>query len=144
MYLKATLVFEEPLTHFFYYLNRDKSFLIGKISDKILIFNTITKQKDYIEVGTKDFVLSHDLPPYIFVVMRDRWMDAFKVDDKGLGVEQVASIRISKMEPRTIARYNKGYYIGGYNRSSLPGNRRSTKRSIYYTTQLKLQGKNKP
>ena len=56
----------------------------------------------------------------------------------------MASIRISKMEPRTIARYNKGYYIGGYNRSSLPGNRRSTKRSIYYTTQLKLQGKNKP
>ena len=48
------------------------------------------------------------------------------------------------MEPKTIARYNKGYFIGGYNRSSLPGNRRTTKRSVYFMTHLKHEGKNKP
>ena len=109
-----------------------------------MILNTISKLKQEIQIGTADFILTKHLPPYIFVIMRDRWIDCYRVDENIGGIQLAVSIRISKMEPRTIARYNKEYFIGGYNRSSLPGNRRSNKRTIYFINQLKMEGKNKP
>ena len=42
-----------------------------------MVFNTITKTKQFVDVATSDFVLNHELPPYIFVIMRDRWIDAY-------------------------------------------------------------------
>jgi len=36
------------------------------------------------------------------------------------------------MEPQSICRFNKGYFLGGYNKSVLPGHKRSSRRSVYY------------
>jgi hypothetical protein len=46
------------------------------------------------------------------------------------------------LEPRAICRYNKGYYLGGYNRSFLPGNRRTHSRKLLFLETLKLDTKN--
>ena len=70
MFLKATLHFEEPLTDFFYYLNGDKSYLVGKMATRVMVLNTVTKLKQEVQVGTADFVLNNQLPPYVFVIMR--------------------------------------------------------------------------
>jgi hypothetical protein len=95
-----------------------------------MVYNTVTKIKDIYEMGTEDFLLDHHLPPYLFVVFKDRWIYGYRLGM--LGVDEPVEIRISKLEPRAIARFNSGYFVGGYNRSPLPGNRRSTTRSIYY------------
>lgn len=48
------------------------------------------------------------------------------------------------MEPLAICRYNKGCFLGGYNRSILPGGKHSTRRSIYFIEKLSFTNKNTP
>jgi hypothetical protein len=74
--------------------------------------------------------------------MEGRFLHAYRVGTVGL--DKPVSIRISKLEPRSICRFNKGYYLGGYNRSFLPGNKRTTTRLIYFLDRLLTDAKNKP
>ena len=97
----------------------------------MLIFNTVTKTKEVIEIGLIDFVISCEMPPFLFIVMRDVWIETYKIGEKG-GVEVAGRFRMSKLEPRAVSRFNKGYFVGGYNRGFLPGNKRTLQRSIYY------------
>lgn len=72
--------------------------------------------------------------------MEGRFIHAYKTSATGL--EKPISMRISKLEPRAICRFNKGYYLGGYNRSFLPGNKRTQTRKIIFLEKLKHDTKN--
>lgn len=53
-------------------------------------------------------------------------------------------VKISKLEVKAICKYNKGYFMGGYNRSPLPGGKHTNKRTIYYLEELSAEKKAKP
>ena len=57
---------------------------------------------------------------------------------------QLMKVKISKLEVKAICKYNKGYFMGGYNRSPLPGGKHTTKRTIYYLEELSSSKKAKP
>ena len=77
-----------------YHLSGESSFIIGKCGHRVLLFNTVTKTRQVIEVGSEDFVVNHDLPPFIFVLFRDRFIDTYSGKNN---IEKTGSIRISKL-----------------------------------------------
>lgn len=79
--------------------------------------------------------LVEPLPPFLLAVIEGQFMQLFNED---LASDAVR-VKISKMEPKAICRYNKGYFLGGYNRSILPGGRHTTRRSIYFLDKLDFE-----
>jgi hypothetical protein len=99
-----------------------------------LVYNTLTKFKETLKIDYKDWMVAQ-IPPYLFVLLEDRFIHGYRMGVASL--DEPVHIRISKLEPRAICRFNKGYFIGGYNRSFLPGNRRTMTRDIYFIENFK-------
>lgn len=57
---------------------------------------------------------------------------------------EVVVIKISKLEVECICKYGQAYYMGGYNRSVLPGGKRSERREVYLMDKLDPTINNKP
>lgn len=81
------------------------------------------------------------MPPYLFALIEGQFLSLFEEEFVGKKAQRV---KISKLEPLTICKFNKGYILGGYNKSSLPGNKRSPKRLIYFIEKLSFENKNTP
>lgn len=47
-------------------------------------------------------------------------------------VNKIVKIKISKLNVKAICNFNKGFFMGGANRSPLPGGKITDKRSIYF------------
>lgn len=56
----------------------------------------------------------------------------------------IQKAKISKMNVKSLCSFNKGYFMGGYNRSPLPGGKLIDKRTIYYLEDISTDKKNKP
>ena len=48
MYLKACIEFSEPISYFLYHLSGDVSYVIGKCGHKVILFNTVTKNRQIV------------------------------------------------------------------------------------------------
>lgn len=83
------------------------------------------------------------MPPYLFSIIEGQIISLYDEDMINQDKE-VVSIKISKLEPKVICKYNKGYFMGGFNKSIFPGNKRTPKRFIYFIEAIIFDQKNKP
>jgi hypothetical protein len=83
------------------------------------------------------------MPPYLFALIEGQFLTLYDEDYSDQS-KKPKRAKISKLEPLTICKFNKGYIMGGFNKSSLPGNKRSKKRLIYFIEKLTFEEKNKP
>lgn len=72
-----------------------------------------------------------DFPPYVFGCLITQFL--YLYSEQALNdVSKIIKIKISKLNVMAICSYNKGYFMGGHNRSPLPGGNLINKRTIYF------------
>lgn len=109
---------------------------------KIYVYSIQTKERTTIKVCTSDFKLV-SFPPFLFACFISQFI-YFYTEEALHDVSRITKIKISKMNIRCMEFFNKGYFMGGYNRSPFPGGNLIDKRTIYYLENLTPEHKNKP
>ncbi len=82
------------------------------------------------------YILRH-FPPCIFTCIVGQYLNLYEESNLLFG-NKPQSLKISKLEVMCLCRHDRGYYMGGYNRSWVPGGHRTTNRSILYFSKLQV------
>ncbi len=70
-------------------------------------------------------------PPYVFACLIGQFI--YLYSEKALAdVKEIEKLKISKLNVKTLCGFNKGYFMGGYNRSPYPGGKLTDRRAILY------------
>jgi hypothetical protein len=72
-----------------------------------------------------------EFPPYVFACLITQFIYCY-TEEALRDVRKIIKIKISKLNVRAICGFNKGYFMGGSNRSQLPGGKLTDRRSIYF------------
>ena len=127
---RLTLKFSEKITKTIFTHNH----FICCSASKIIVHCLTTNKNITIKVCTDDFIII-DLPPYIFGCFITQFLYCY-TEEALYDVTKIIKIKISKLNVKAICNFNKGYFMGGYNRSSLPGGKLTDRRSIYFMENL--------
>lgn len=76
-----------------------------------------------------------NFPPYIFACMISQFIYLY-TEEALQDVSKIIKIKISKLNVKCLCNFNKGYFMGGYNRSPFPGGNTIEKRTIYFLENL--------
>ncbi len=135
---RLTLKFRQKISKILFTNNH----FICTAQSKIIVHCLTTNKNINIKVCTDDFVVL-DFPPYIFACLITQFIYLY-TEQALYDVTKIIKMKISKLNVKAICRFNKGYFMGGFNRSPFPGGKLTDKRSIYFMQNLSAQNKNKP
>lgn len=129
---RLSLQFSEPVRKILYRLN----YFIFECSSYILTYSLYSKEKIYFKVATNNYFIT-EFPPHLFACVIGQFL-YFYSEDALIDAKFIQKAKISKMNVKAICSYNKGYFMGGYNRTPLPGGKLIDKRTIYYLEDISV------
>lgn len=119
-----------------------QNYFVFECKSYIMTYNLYSKEKIYFKVTSENYFIV-PFPPHLFACIIGQFI-YFYPDDALIDTKFIQKAKISKLNVVSLCSFNKGYFMGGYNRSPLPGGNLIDKRTIYYIEDISTDYKNKP